>query len=245
MSTGQAPVLADVKDFVREHLARTTFPTEFLDRAIDGGRRYVEKEGNWWWMRATATPVAVVNQQAYTLDDAAPTGWNIPNFKDGKAIITKRSADTEWSPMEFGGMTIEEATLHWATDETGISEVAILDNRAIKVFPPKPDVAYQFTFFYWQWTANPILSSTGSDDLIKRVTEALQYGTEDVASEMKLKDIQAAGYWKAKLKEEVIKIRRHNFFREQQDKISIAPLTGPYQRVRRLRLTQNIWLGSN
>ena len=244
MSTGQLPVLADVKDFVREHLARTTFPTEFLDRAIDGGRRYVEKEGNWWWMRAPATPVAVVNQQNYTLDDSAPTGWAISSFKDAKALMTKKSADTEWSPMEFGTMSLDEATLHWATDDDGIPELAILDNRTIKLFPPKPDVAYQFTLFYWQWTLNPALN-TGSDDLIKRFPEALKYASMEYACEMELKDYQAASYWKAKLREEVIKIRRHNFLREQQDKITIVPMTGPNQRVRRLRLTSNIWIGSN
>lgn len=177
---------------------------------------------------------------------------SIPGFKDVRMGIIKVVTDLEWSPLEVGGVTKEEADLHYAINERGMSELAIIDNFTLFVYPPFPDQNYIIRLYYYKWTENP-KSNLATDDLIDRFPYALIYASLAWAYELELKDMQTAGYWRTLLAGkpneigqggELAKIRRHNLKRMRQDKMSITPMYGPYSRVRRLRLTQNIWLGS-
>ena len=281
-------LFGEIKDVVREHLSRTTFPTDALDKALSQGRRFVEQQGNWWWMRAETFWQTEVNRQYYPIfsGDGAPPMVNVtafppttpttvvgvqavpvipstfpvqslpvPGFKDVRFCMVKPANDVEWSPCDTGGVTKEEAELHYAINETGMPELIIIDNFNLLTFPPFPDQNYVIKMLYFKWTSNPI-GNLFTDELCNRFPEALIYSSLANAYELELKDMQGAQYWKnlLGLKDaqsgpmivggELAKIRRFNFQREQQDKISLIPMTGPYQRVRRLRITQNIWLGS-
>jgi hypothetical protein len=275
----------EVKDIVREHLARTTFPTSMLDAALQNGRQIVETAGNWWWMRAEADWRLVYRQQPYPINTTGqavgpvtvrafppdtpnisggvigtivvPSNFqvqpiDVPGFKDVRMMIIKLPSDLEWSPLDTGGVTKEEADLHYALNETGMPELALIDNYTIFMYPPFPDQDYCVRIYYYKWTENP-LSNLATDDLIGHFPYALIYAALTWAYELELKDMEGAGYWRTLLGGkpgeigyggELAKISRHNLKRMRQDKMSITPMYGPYSRVRRLRLTQNIWLGS-
>lgn len=274
-----------VKDIIREHLARTTFPTSMLDESLTNGRQIVEQAGNWWWMKAEADFRIVTRQGVYPINTSGqPVGpvkvrgfppsttsssgseigveiqpsffevqpIDVPGFKDMRMAIIKTPTDLEWSPMDVGGVTKEEADLHYAINETGMPEAAVIDNFNFNVYPPFPDQDYIVRLYYWSWTSNP-LSNLATDDLVDRFPYALIYASLAWAYELELKDMQTASYWRQLLGGkpteigyggEIAKITRHNLKRQRQDKMSITPMYGPYARVRRLRLTQNIWLGS-
>lgn len=276
-----------VKDIVREHLSRTTFPTNMLDKALDQGRRIVEQAGNWWWMRAETSFVTVINQHIYpmvtevgasldpvivtgfspslaaanasvnTATDKLPTSFlvqpiSVPGFKDTRAALSKKRTDSEWSITDVGGVAKEEADLHFAINETGQPQLLLVDNFNLLTYPPFPDKDYLVYLYYWRWTSNPT-SNLGSDDLVSRFPDSLIYASLAWAYELELKDMQGAGYWRTllggKANEvgmggEIAKIRRHDFQRQRQENVSMTPMTGPNQRSRRLRITQNIWLGS-
>lgn len=275
----------EVKDIIREHLARTTFPTTMLDFALKNGRQIVEQAGNWWWMRLETYFNLVQFQKVYPINTTGqPTGpvtvvdfppdtpknvgsqvgvivqpsafqvdpISVPGFKDIRYMSIKTPTDMEWSPMDTGGITKEEADLHYAINEQGMAELALIDNFNLYVYPPFPDQNYEVHMHYFGWTDNP-KGNLQTDELISRFPYALIYASLVWAYELELKDMQTASYWRMLLGGkpneigiggEIAKIRRHNLLRMQQDKISLTPMYGPYSRVRRLRLTQNIWLGS-
>ena len=280
------PTLGYVKDIVREHLARTTFPTNMLDKSLDQGRRIIEQAGNWYWMRLETFFQLVVNQSIYpmnvtgeasgpvevtvfpsnlatsnatvtTATDKFPVTFtvdpiSVPGFKDVRAANVKKRTDSEWSFCEVGGITKEEADLHFSINDSGQTELILIDNFNLMVYPPFPDSDYVVNLYYWGWTNNPT-SNLQTDELIMRFPDALIYSSLAWAYDMELKDQQGAGYWRTLLGGkpneigiggEIAKIRRHNFQRMRQDNISLTPMTGPNQRSRRLRITQNIWLGS-
>ena len=177
----------------------------------------------------------------------------IPRFKDVRFIFVKAESDTSWSSVQTGEITKEEIELNFSITETGMPAVIILDNFNLVVFPPMPDKEYVVKMFYYQWTENP-KSNLFTDELLTRFPYAVIYGALAWAFEMELKDLQGAQYWRVLLGGqpgengelgrggEIARIRNHNFKRESQDKLSLTPLTGPYQRVRGLRTSQNIWL---
>jgi hypothetical protein len=241
--------LYQIKDIVRDHFSRTAFPTVMLDEALAGGRRMIEGEGNWWWMRATATPSLVIAQQSYSILTSTSNGFNKPNFKDVRAAAVKRSTDTEWTRVDVGEMPLEEAEQNYATDETGETELMIVDNETAILFPI-PDAAYNFKMWNYEWTANPALNThTATDALIDRFPDALIYAALIWGYEMELKDFQGAAYWRQLLGGqpfgrggEISKIRNLNLKRERQDQITLVPMTGPFQRRRQLRTNRNIWI---
>ena len=119
-------------------------------------------------------------------------------------------------------------------------------------YPPTTDQSdYSIILFYYQWTGNP-LGNLETDALISRFPKVLIYASLMWGYEMILKDFQGAAYWRTLLlgdppnrrRGELQKIKNVNFLREQQDKIQLVAMTGPWQRMRRLRINQNIWLGA-
>jgi hypothetical protein len=276
----------EVKDVVREHLARTTFPTDILDKALANGRRIVEQAGNWYWMRQDAYFTLVVDQSIYPINTSGqpsdpvevlgfspdlaasnptvtsdtlklPTKLlvqpiSVPNFKDVRSALVKKQTDTNWNPVETGGITKEEADLHFAINDSGTTELILIDNFNLLVYPPFPDSDYIVHLYYFGWTDNP-KSNLQTDELVSHFPEALIFSSLVWAYEIELKDMQGASYWRTLLGGkpneigyggEIAKIRRHNLKRMRQDNMSLVPMNGPNERSRRLRLTQNIWLGS-
>lgn len=283
------PTFGYVKDIVREHLARTTFPTDSLNKSLDQGRRIIEQAGNWYWMRAEAFFDTIANQHVYPIvvdstvkgsmnpvtrtffaptlaasnsgvtstSNKYPTAQtvqpiSIPGYKDFRGALTKRPNDSDWNYVEVGGITKEEADNHWSINDPGMPEVILIENFDLLTYPPFPDQTYTVYLFYYQWTSNPA-SNLATDELISRFPDALIFSSLAWAYDLELKDPQGAGYWRTLLAGkpgeigiggEIAKIRRHNMQRMRQDNISMTPMTGPFQRQRRLRITQNIWLGS-
>src|ERR1700741_4761599 len=173
----------EVKDTVREHLSRTTFPTDMLDKALANGRRIVEQAGNWYWMRADTFFTLVVGQHIYPINSSGqavdmmevtgfasslsssnaslntstiklPTKFlvqpiDVPGFKDIRAALVKRQTDSEWSLCEAGGVTREEADLHFAINDRGQTELIHVDNFNLLVYPPFPNEAYAIQLYYW------------------------------------------------------------------------------------------------
>ena len=240
------------KDAVRGHFNRTDFPTASLDMALDQGRREIEEEANFWWMRDIKIIALSPTVNRVSITGNGVNDWNVPDFKDIRAAAFKRTGDVEWSPVQVGTTPINEAQIHFATNDKGPPEVLYVDNEDAVFFPPLLDQSdYQLLTFYYQWTANPA-GNTGTDALISRFPKCLIYASLMWGYEMVLKDIQAASYWRTLLlgdppnrkRGELQKLKAINFMREQQDQIQLAAMSGPYQRSRRLRLNQNIWLGA-
>ena len=241
--------LYQVKDIVREHLGRLGIPTKILVLALDGGRREVEKAGNWWWARATKTFNTTASTASYPITTSGGVALNLPDFKDIRALKVKASTDTRWEPVEIGQTTLEDAEETYATDEEGTPEVGVIDNVTLVLFPT-PDQAFNVKMWHWEWTANPTLN-TETDDLIDRFPEALIYGSLIWAYEIYLKDMQGAAYWRALLGGnpfgsggELVKIRRYNLKREWQDRIDLVPMQGPFARTRMRLSNRKIFIGS-
>lgn len=241
--------LFNIKDIVREHIGRLGLPSEILVLALDGGRREVEKNGNWWWARSTKSWNTTIDTASYPITTSTGVALNLPKFKDIRAIKTKVSTDKRWAPVEVGQMTLEDTEETYATDEKGTPEVAVVDNVTLILFPI-PDKAFNMKMWHWEWTSNPTLN-TDTDDLIDRFPEALIYGALIWVYEIYLKDIQGATYWRALLGGspfgtggELVKIRRYNLKRDWQDRIDLVPMKGPYSRTRTRLSNRKIYLGS-
>ena len=223
-----ATTLGSIKDIVREHLSRTSFPTVFLDLALAGGRREVEKGGNYYWMRNIKNHDLVAAQQDYSITTSTTNGLNLPDFKDVRRLFWKKSTDTAWAELDLTRYGEEDAILNYKTTGTGSPEIAIVSNTTLTVWPiPDSAATYNTKLFYYNWTDNPT-GNTGSDELTNRWTEALIAGAMIWANEMELKDIQGAAYWRQMLDTEIVKLRRYSLEREWLDEIMITVSGGPY-----------------
>ena len=234
-------LLHDVKDVVREHFGRVGLPTSLLTFALAEGRKTIEREGNFWWMRASKDFSLVVNQQDYVI--AASGGdITIPNFKDARALHQKVSTETSWCPVELGTVEQDQLNLMYDTDAQGEPEFAVIDNMTLKVYPPKPQLTYDMRLYYYGFTDNPT-SNTSDDQLLKNYGMALVYSAVAWGFEIELKDIQGAAYWRALLGGtpfghggEIARLKRENFKRDWKDQLIMVPHKGP-GRVNRRSLT--------
>jgi hypothetical protein len=201
--------------------------------------------------RVVFTPGSITSTAKYpTTIKVQPV--DVVDFKDVRAALVKKPSDINWNFMEVGGITKEEADNHWSINDSGMPELLLVENFDLFVYPPFPDSTYTLKLYYWRWTSNP-KSNLETDELINRFPEALEYAALAWAYDLELKDPQGAGYWRTLLGGkpneigiggEIAKIRRHNLQRQRSDNLNLTPMTGPFQRSRRLRITQNIWLGS-
>ena len=238
-------VYGDVKDAVREHFGRIGWPTPMLDQALASARREIEKNSNggYYWMRSTKTFDSIASQQDYSIILGTSGGLALTSFKDVRALRVKESSDTVWTDVSVGEVTQEEAETMFATDETGMPLIAIIDNTTLKLFPT-PDAIYNFKMFHYEWTANPTTNTgtTGTDELTARFPEALIFGALVWGCEQYEKAYPDADRWAAKFREQIAQIHRHSIERERQDRVSFVPMTGPYDFRRRTRLGRQIWV---
>lgn len=231
--------LGNIKDQVREHFGRIGWPTTMLDFALDSARRDIEKYSNFYWMRDTTTFDTVASTQTYAIGSALAV--NEANFKDARALHIKESTDTVWTEMEFGTVTLEEAKLMFPTDEESLPLLAVLDNTTIYLFPT-PDDVYNCTLYHWNWTSNPATGNTGSDELTNRFPEALLYGALVWGCEQFEKNYQEGDRWRALFGQELAKIHRHSIERERMDRVSMVPMTGPFENRKLVRLNRQVWI---
>src|SRR5258706_781147 len=89
----------EVKDIVREHLARTTFPTAMLNAALTNGRQIVEQAGNWWWMRAEADFNTVIRQQVYPINTTSQPA-SLVTIRGFPPSTTSASGSTSTSEVQ-------------------------------------------------------------------------------------------------------------------------------------------------
>jgi hypothetical protein len=230
-------LLYEAKDVVREHFGRLGLPTSILTIALNEGRKMIEKEGNFWWMRTIADFVTVVGQQEYVIGDADDI--DIANFKDARALQQKMSSEVNWEPVDLGIIDEEELNLMYDEDDDGEPENAVIDNVTLKLFPPMPDLAYDMRLYAYQWTDNPT-DNTATDDLLKNYGMAVVYGALIWGFEMELKDLQGAAYWRNLLGGspfghggEIARIKRENMKRDWKDKMILVPHRGPGRMTRR------------
>ena len=235
----------EVKDVVREHFGKVGWPTVMLDLALGAARRDIEKNSNggYYWMRATKTGSFTAAQQAYSITTSTSNGWNLPNFKDVRAIRVKESTSTVWSDVSVGEYTQEEAETMFATDEDDLPVIAIIDNTTIRFFPI-PDTTYNYKMWHYEWTTNPTTNTgtTGTDELTERFPEALIYGALVWGCEQFEKSYPDADRWSAKFRAEVAQIHRHSLERERQDRLTWMPMAGAYDQRRRTQLGRSIWV---
>lgn len=238
-------LFGEIKDTVREHFGRTGWPTAMLDIALGAARRDIEKNSNggYYWMRATKTFSSVVDQQNYSIPLSSSGGLFLPNFKDVRALRVKETTDNIWTDLSVGEVTQEEADVMFATDDTDIPTLAVIDNVTIKLFPT-PDDVYDFKMFHYEWTTNPTTNTgtTGTDELTARFPEALIYGALVWGAEMFEKSYPDADRWHAKFKAEMVQIHRHSIERERQDRVSLVPMSGPFDNRRRTELGRQVWV---
>ena len=229
--------LGKAKDVFREHFGRVGLNTAILSLGLTEGRKLIEKEGNFWWMRGTQDIVAAIGQQEYTIEDGGD--FDIANFKDARFLMQKESQESNWSPIDLGVTDQEELDMVYDDDDEGEPERAVIENATVRLYPPLPDKAYDLRLYYYEWTDNPT-DNTDTDDLLKNWGMAVCYGAIIWGFEMQLKDHQGAQYWRTLLGGqpfgrggEIAKLKRENFKRDWKDRIMLTPYTGAGKASRR------------
>lgn len=235
----------ECKDIVREHFSRTGFPSSMLILSLTEGRHSIEMHANWWWMKQEKDFSLVVDQQEYSVTTSTSNGLNLPDFKDARGLLWKiNAAATQWDPVAIGIMSKPDADLLYKTDGEGSPELAIIDNTSLFMYPPAPQETYVMRLYHYEWTDNPI--NTSDDDLLKFFPLALVYASLSWGYETYLKTPEGASYWRFLLGGTpfgsgglLAKMKKENFKRGQQDRISFEPHTGPgrlqYRRLSNLQ----------
>lgn len=229
--------LYEAKDFVREHFGRLGLPSTLLNLALAEGRKMIEREGNFWWMRTIADWSLIVGQQEYTIEDGGDV--DIANFKDARALQYKESSEERWGHIDLGIIEEDELNLMYDEDDDGPPEFAVIDNVTLKLYPPEPDEAYDMKLYAYQWTDNPT-DNTETDDLLRNYGIAVCYGALIWGFEIELKDIQGAQYWRSLLGGtpfgrggEIARLKRENFKRDWKDRLIMVPHKGPGRLTKR------------
>lgn len=238
-------LLAECKDVVREHFGRLGFPSFFVELGLTEGRKLIEKEGNFWWMRSISNFNLQVNVAEYSIEAGGDV--DVDNFKDARALQQKLPTDNNWDTVDLGVTDEEQLNIMYDEDDIGEPEEAIIDNTTLKVYPPNPDYAYDMRMYLFQWTDNPVLN-TETDDLLKNFGMAVCYGALIWGFEMQLKDIQGASYWRQLLGGtpwgrggEIARIRRENMKREWKDRMTFVPHMGSGRPSRRSMSNMQIY----
>lgn len=218
--------LGEAKDLVREHFGRLGFNSTMLVEALKQGRRLVEQQGNFWWMRAEKDFTLTVDQGEYSIIASASNGLNLPDFKQPIALSYRDVDGTDWSPVSLGERDKSVLDLLYQTDDEGAPQDAVVFVNTLHLYPPDPDAEYPMRLYYFQWTDGPT-SNTETDDLLTQFPEALIYAAHVVGYEQILKDFQGAGYWRQRFEEQLVLLKRENIERLQVSQLTFEPRSGP------------------
>jgi hypothetical protein len=227
--------LSQIRDIVRENVGRDKVSEHFLTWALDMGRREIEKEGNFWWMKSTKSWNTIINQQDYLITGSAGGGLNLPNWKDERILLTSDSSITNpgWDEV-YGPKDVEDIQLIYNDADQGQPEVYSVDGNnddtaIMRLYPALPDKVYAMQFYHYQWTSNPV-TATGTDALLTRFPEALIYMATSVAMVELTKDPGMGAYWKSLFNNpqdgELRKIKRYNISRDTDSRFELYPRKG-------------------
>lgn len=216
----------ELKDTVREHLARTTFPTDMLDKALANGRRIVENTGNYYWMIQDAVFITEVNRQVYPIfsGNELPSGGlstvEVLTFKPNYTLNEPKLPEKLMvQPIWLPGYKEVRAILVKSDTDNGWVDVTVGNiprNQVDSRFsfddsgPPSLVIIENFNLYvypprpdkryslytYYYGWTSNPKSNLATDELISRFPEALIYASLAWAYELELKDMQGATYWR-------------------------------------------------
>jgi len=223
-----AVALADIKDVVRQTLGKRDLEPAILNYIIESGRRMVEKENNWYWMRKLITHTLTIDDGEYTV--AAAGDIAEANFKQSRIMLAKDPNLTHWSEVFAGDQN--QIDLIYATDSTGFPERYVLDDASdgtltLRFFPVDPDKAYNIRWYVYVWTSNPA-SDTDTDELITRWPEVLVNASIAQGYRIINKSEELAQPWQIMMQTEMVKLKRFDWFRMESEGNNQPPRRGPY-----------------
>ncbi len=257
--------LFEIRDIVRENIGRDRATEHVMKYGLDLGLRTIEKESNFYWMRAVKTWSTVINQQAYPVTVSTSGGLNIPAFKDIRILLTSDQtlSNPDWDEV-FGPTDMEDIAVEFADTSTGQPVAYSLDESVatqtledpqtvatapnLLMYPPLPDKTYSMRLHYYQWTALPTATTSEAHEVLRRWPEALIYASCGAIFTSLLKDPQAGQFWLSKLMDprqgEMKKIKDYDKARQQDSRVELRPQRGgiPARRRRMWRRGQEIWM---
>lgn len=215
-----------IKDRVRAHLGEFDIPDWQLTQALDHGRKEIENRVNAYWMRKGPIDVNyTIAQQRYNI----VTDLGITDFKDLRLTMNKELSQNVYEEVPTD-LDFEQTELLYATDDTGLPEVAVLDDDDM-VFYPIPDAADDMRIFYWAYTANPTSNvSSAADPLIDRFPDALVYAADMYGAREVLRDFAKAQAWEEQLAQEIVAIEQASKLRAFPSRITFIPKQGRWTR---------------
>jgi hypothetical protein len=223
-----AVALADVKDVVLATLGKRDLEPAILGYIVESGRRLVEKDNNWYWMRKLVTFNLTINDGEYTV--AAAGDVTEGNFKQSRKLLVKDPNLTHWDEVIPGDQN--QIDLMYATDSTGFPERYIVDDASdgtltLRFYPVDPDKAYNIRWYIYVWTSNPS-SDTGTDELITRWPEILVNASIAQGYRIVHKSEELAQPWEGMMMAEMAKLKRFDWFRMESERNDLVPRRGPF-----------------
>ena len=225
-------VLGDIKEIVRTTIGKRDIEPVLLSYIVESGRRDIEKENNWYYMRKTAALTLTIATQAYTI--ASGGAINEANFKSARQFMYRLSTGNMFTEIISGDRN--QLDLEYTTDGTGAPERYTIDDEAgvtsLLVYPVAPAIAYVTRLLYYAWTVNPTSDATGTDELIARWPELLIYSSIAQGYRIVTKEEELAAPWDAKMQMELQKLKRYDWFRAESERTMIQPRSGPFTGLR-------------
>jgi len=224
-------VLGDIKEVVRTTIGKRDIEPVILNYIIESGRRDIEKENNWYYMRKSANLTLVVGQQAYTVQSGGDI--NEANFKDTRIYMYRHPSSNRFYEIPSGDRN--QLDLQYTTTDSWAPCGYTMDDEAgvmsLLIYPPSPDLAYVTKLLYYAWSANPS-ADTGTDELIARWPELLIYSSIAQGYRIVTKEEELSTPWDSKMQLELAKLKRYDWFRMESERNMIQPRRGPFTGTR-------------
>lgn len=221
-------VLGDIKEVILRTLGKRDLEPVLLEYILESGRRAIEKENNWYYMKKTLSFTLTIDQQEYSV--ASGGDVNEANFKQSRMLMQRDPSETRFYEVVAGDRS--QLDLEYSTGDSWAPEAFVIDenNGTTKLFlyPPKPDKAYVMRWLVYTWTSNPS-SDTGTDELVSRWPELLTYSSLAQGFRIVTKDEQLAGVWDQKMALEMQNLKRYDWYRTNSERQMIVPRRGPYR----------------
>lgn len=229
----------EAKDIVRINIGKLDIEPTLLNYILASGRREIEKDNSWYYMRRRLEFNLEVDIQAYAIGSGLAI--NEANFKNARVVMFRESGGTVWSSIQSGDRG--PLDLRYTTDSEGAPQHYTINDEdgqlKMLLYPVKPDEAYVMRMLYYVWTENP-KSDTGTDELLSRWPELLIYASSAQGLRMLTKDEGLAQPWNALMQAELLKLKRYDWFRHEEDKAMMFPGRGPYENQSR-NTSQDRW----
>ena len=218
--------LGEAKVMVKALMARGDLEPLMLDFFLAQGRRLIESETNFYWMKASKDFNLTVNQGEYVIT-ASPV--SVSDFKDMRYLLWKDPSELRYNALSPNELDILDT--NYETTGTGAPEAFNLDNVTIRLFPIDPDQAYNMRLYYWAWTANPT-NDTSTDELLTRWPDVLIYASVSRGLMTMTQNVEAAKPWIAMMKESATLLMQYNHARGQAlEAFTLTPSDVPTGRV--------------